>query len=172
MSRRDKTIGKAAKLQRRKRVMRHNALKAPSRRKPLATDPYEKIALLERRLNEALEQQTASSEILSVISRSAADVQPVLNAIVRTAVTLCASYDAVILLRDGEELRIAAHHGPMPLDFDRLPLARDLVAGRTVLDRVPVHVHDLTTEAEEFPRGREIGIRLNQRTVLGLPLLR
>jgi GAF domain-containing protein len=71
-------------------------------------------------LSESLEQQTASSEILSVISGSPTVVQPVLDAIVRTAVTLCASYDAVILLRDGDDLRIAAHHGPMRLDFERI----------------------------------------------------
>ena len=123
-------------------------------------------------LTESLEQQTASSEILSVISGSPTVVQPVLDAIVRTAVTLCASYDAVILLRDGDDLRIAAHHGPMRLDFERMPLGRDTVSGRTVLDGMPVHVHDLTAEAGEFPRGRDIAVRLNQRTVLGLPLLR
>ena len=123
-------------------------------------------------LSESLEQQTASSEILSVISGSPTVVQPVLDAIVRTAVTLCASYDAVILLRDGDDLRIAAHHGPMRIDFVRIPLGRDTVSGRTVLDGMPVHVHDLTAEAGEFPRGRDIAVRLNQRTVLGLPLLR
>jgi GAF domain-containing protein len=123
-------------------------------------------------LSESLEQQTASSEILSVISGSPTVVQPVLDAIVRTAVTLCASYDAVILLRDGDDLRIAAHHGPMRLDFERIQLGRDTVSGRTVLDGMPVHVHDLTAEAGEFPRGRDIAVRLNQRTVLGLPLLR
>jgi signal transduction histidine kinase len=123
-------------------------------------------------LSEALEQQTASSEILSVISGSPTVVEPVLDAIVRTAVTLCASYDAVILLRDGDDLRIAAHHGPMRLDFGRIQLGRDTVSGRTVLDGMPVHVRDLTAETEEFPRGRDIAVRLNQRTVLGLPLLR
>src|SRR5262245_11345610 len=123
-------------------------------------------------LSESLEQQTASSEILSVISGSPTVVQPVLDAIVRTAVTLCASYDAVILLRDGDDLRIAAHHGPMRLDFERIQLGRDTVSGRTVLDGMPVHVHDLTAEAGGFPRGRDIAVRLNQRTVLGLPLLR
>src|SRR5262245_47474154 len=136
---------------------------------------FDEVQARTRELSEALEQQTASSEILSVISGSPTVVQPVLDAIVRTAVTLCASYDAVILLRDGDDLRIAAHHGPMRLDrldFERIPLGRDTVSGRTVLDGMSIHVHDLTTEAGEFPRGRDIAVRLNQRTVLGLPLLR
>jgi signal transduction histidine kinase len=60
----------------------------------------------------------------------------------------------------------------MRLDFGRIQLGRDTVSGRTVLDGTPVHVHDLTAEAREFPRGRDIAVRLNQRTVLGLPLLR
>jgi two-component system, NtrC family, sensor kinase len=123
-------------------------------------------------LRESLEQQTATSEILRVISSSPTDVQPVLDTIVSTAVTLCASHDAVILLRDGEDLRIAAHHGPMMIDFKRAPIGRDWVSGRVVVDRVSVHVHDLTAEGGEFPLGREIALRLNQRTALGLPLLR
>ncbi len=123
-------------------------------------------------LSESLEQQTATSEILGVISRSPTDVQPVLDTIVRSAVTLCDSYDAVILLRDGEHLRVAAHHGPMTIDFARLPIGRDTVAGRTVVDRKPVHVHDLSDAGDEFPLGREIARRLNQRTVLSLPFLR
>jgi GAF domain-containing protein len=123
-------------------------------------------------LSEALEQQTATSDILSVISGSPTDVQPILDAIVKTAVTLCSSYDAVILLRDGDYLGIASHHGPMALDFKGAQIGRDWVAGRTVVDRVPVHVPDLTAESAEFPLGAEIAVRLEQRTVLGLPLLR
>jgi GAF domain-containing protein len=123
-------------------------------------------------LSESLEQQTATSEMLDVISNSLTDVQPVLDTIVRTAVTICDSHDAVILLKDGQQLRIAAHHGPMKIDFGGALIARDWVSGRGVLDGVPVHVHDLTAEGTEFPLGRDIALRLNQRTVLGLPLLR
>ncbi len=123
-------------------------------------------------LTESLEQQTATSEILGVISSSPTNVQPVLDTIVRTAVTLCESHDAVILLREGDHLRIAAHYGPMTIDFERALIGRDWVSGRVVMDRRPVHVHDLTAEGGDFPLGREIALRLNQRTVLGLPLSR
>ncbi len=123
-------------------------------------------------LTESLEQQTGTSEILRVISSSPTNVQPVLDTIVRTAVSLCNSYDAVILLREDKRLRMAAHHGPMALDFDQLPLGRDFVSGRTVIDGVPVHVPDFMAAGAEFPRGREVAKRLKQRTVLGLPLRR
>ncbi len=123
-------------------------------------------------LTESLEQRTATSEVLRVISNSPTNVQPVLDTIVRTAVSLCNSYDAVILLREGEQLHIAAHHGPMVLDFEWLPLGRDFVSGRTVIDGVPVHVPDFMAAGAEFPRGREVAKRLKQRTVLGLPLRR
>jgi two-component system, NtrC family, sensor kinase len=59
-------------------------------------------------LTESLEQQTATSEVLRVISSSPTNAQPVLGTIVRAAVSLCNSYDAVILLREGEHLRIGA----------------------------------------------------------------
>ncbi len=123
-------------------------------------------------LTETLEQQTGTSEILRAISSSPTNVQPVLDTIVRTAVSLCNSYDAVILLREGEYLCIASHHGPMALDFERLPLGRDFVSGRSVIDGVPVHVPDFMAAGAEFPRGREVAKRLKQRTVLSLPLKR
>ena len=91
----------------------------------------------------------------------------------RTAVTIYDSYDAVILLKDGEQLRIAAHYGPMKIDFGwGAPIGRDWIAGRVVVDGAPVHVHDLTAEGTEFPLSRDIALRLNHRTVLCLPLLR
>ena len=133
---------------------------------------FEEVQTRTAELQQSLEQQTATSEVLSVISSSPTDVRPVLETIVKTAATLCNSHDAVILLRVAEDMRIAAHHGPMALDFDRFPIGRDTVAGRSVVDRTPVHVHDLSAESENFPRGSAIAVRLNQRTVLGLPLLR
>src|SRR5262249_30901211 len=60
----------------------------------------------------------------------------------------------------------------MALDFESLPLGRDFVSGRTVIDGVPVHVPDFMAAGTEFPRGREVAKRLKQRTVLGLPLTR
>jgi GAF domain-containing protein len=125
-----------------------------------------------RELTESLEQQTATSEILGVISTLPTNVQSVLDAIVRTAVTLCESHDAVILLREGDRLRIAAHCGPISVDFEQAPLGRDWVPGRVVLDRVPLHVHDVTAERSEYPLSREFALRFNSRTVLGLPLWR
>jgi GAF domain-containing protein len=135
---------------------------------------FEEVQERTRDLTESLEQQMATSEVLSVISSSPTDVQPVLDAIVKTAVKLCNSHDAVILLKDVNDLHIVAHHGPMAVDFARIPIARDTVAGRSIVDRVPVHIHDLADETQsvEFPLGQHIAARLNQRTVLGLPLLR
>jgi GAF domain-containing protein len=123
-------------------------------------------------LAESLEQQTATSEILGVIATSPTNVQPVLDAIVRTAATLCESHDAVILLRIGDRLQIAAHYGPISVDFEQAPLGRNWVPGRVVVDRVPLHVHDVTAEGSEYPLSREFALRFNSRTVLGLPLWR
>src|SRR5215475_15124278 len=70
-----------------------------------------------RELTETLEYQTATSDVLSVISRSKFDLQPTLDAIAGTASRLCGAADVTIFLRDGGDLRSTAHHGHMSMAF-------------------------------------------------------
>ena len=121
----------------------------------------------------ALERQTATAEILNVIASSPTDVRPVLKAIVESACELCEAYDAAVLLRDGEDLRFSAHHGPIPIGLQRWPINRRWTAGRAFIDRKPVHIHDLRDEAHaEFTDGREMSLRMGHRSILSVPLLR
>ena len=74
----------------------------------------EKLESRERELAESLAQQTATSEILRVISRSPTAIQPVLDAVTESAARLCDAFDAVIFRRDDDRLRLVAHHGQFP----------------------------------------------------------
>src|SRR5215207_4237245 len=123
-------------------------------------------------LQEALEYQTATSDILEVISRSPSDVRPVLERIVEVALRLCESYDAVIFLREGEWLKVAAHQGPITIDYDKRPIGRGWLSGRAVFDGKAVHAHDLSDAVVEFPEGQEMALRMGVRTSLAVPLLR
>ena len=128
---------------------------------------------LEKRLAEALEQQKATSEILRVISRSPTNLQPVLDAIATNAALVCDAYDAVVFLREGDRLRTAAHYGPITITVQHSTLSRDSVTEVAILDRQPVHVHDvLATEPPVFPLTAEAARRGGFRTVLSVPLLR
>ncbi|RTE90972.1 GAF domain-containing protein [Bradyrhizobium sp. LVM 105] len=139
----------------------------------------ENVRLLEqlqtrtRDLSEALMYQTGSADILRVIASSPTEVGPVLKAIVESACGLCEAYDALVVLRDGDDLVIQAHHGQVPVVWSRRSISAESPTGRAIIDRRTVHVHDLLgPEGEEFPTGREYALRSSVRTVLSVPLLR
>jgi GAF domain-containing protein len=125
-----------------------------------------------RDLTEALDQQTATGEILRIISTSPTDLQPVLDAVVRNAARLCGAYDAAIWEVDGADVRVTAHFGPVPVPVGRGALDRDFVSGRTILDRRSLHIADLQAEEAEFPTGSAYAKALGFRTLLSVPLLR
>ena len=73
---------------------------------------------LEKRLAEALEQQTATGHILRVISSSPPDLQPIMRAVAESAARLCEASDALVYRVDGDALRLMASHGPMEAPED------------------------------------------------------
>ncbi|HXV49231.1 MAG TPA: GAF domain-containing protein, partial [Candidatus Binatia bacterium] len=107
-----------------------------------------------RDLTEALEQQTATSDVLKVISSSAFDIQPVFAAIVRSAAQLCEATFAVIHRFDGQLVTFEAHHGLTEPEVEaarrRFPRAidREMAVGRAILDRRIIHIHDIRVEPD------------------------
>src|SRR5262249_12385684 len=119
-------------------------------------------------LTEALEQQTATSEILRVISSSPTDVQPVFDTIATNAARLCNAVDAVVLLPDGADLVIGAHYGMIPTDAamtGRAPIGTDWVSGRAFLEARTIHVPDVSAAGADFPRGAEMARRDGDRAM-------
>ena len=134
---------------------------------------FDEVQAKTRDLTEALTYQTGSSNILKVIASSPTDVGPVLKAIVESACELCEADDALATLRDGDDLLFMAQHGSIPVMWQRMPIRRQWASGRAVLDRKPVHVHDLLAgEGEPFPVSQDLARRSNVRTVLSVPLMR
>jgi GAF domain-containing protein len=124
-------------------------------------------------LTEALVYQTGSGNILKVIASSPTDVGPVLKAIVESACDLCEAHDAIVVLKDGTELRIGSHHGPIPINLDRWPNDRSSVTGLAMADRLPVHMHDiLSDEGAKFPIAQRMSRQDGCHSLLSVPMLR
>ncbi|HET9670197.1 MAG TPA: GAF domain-containing protein [Casimicrobiaceae bacterium] len=124
---------------------------------------------------EALEQQTAISEILQVISSSPGDVQPMLHAVARRALHLCGAAQAGIFLVDGDSLRYEAGYGDMltPDEHSVHPLTRSLAIGRAALERQTIHVPDIVPLLDtEFPEARPNQRKYGFRALLAVPLTR
>jgi signal transduction histidine kinase len=135
---------------------------------------FDEVQAKTRDLSEALTYQTGSSNILSVIASSPTDVGPVLQAIAESACELCDANDAVVRLRDGDDLRLSAHNGPIPTSLDKIPIRSGTAAGSAFLGKKPVHVHDLlSSDGDQFPNAREMSrLEGGHRTILSVPLLR
>src|SRR5215471_7560429 len=121
-------------------------------------------------LSVALEHQTATADMLKVLSRSTFDLQAVLKTLVESVGQLCGAYDSAIWRPDGARLLLVAHHGP--IRAETLPLIRGTVAGRTVLDGRAFHIADLQTEDVEFPESGKNSRRWGFRSILCVPLMR
>jgi len=127
-------------------------------------------------LRHSLDLQTATADVLRVISSSPSDLRPVFDAIAENAARLCQGFDVYVQLREGNLARYVAHHGgiiasSVPVGGTR-PLTRDLVIGRAMLESRLIHLVDAQAESEEFPEGSAIARRTGYRAIIAVPLMR
>src|SRR5215472_11341953 len=102
----------------------------------------EQLESRERELAEATEHQTATAEVLGIISRSPTDVQPVLDAIVESAARVCGIDDVTLRLRQGNMLVVQAHIGPVPIFTGRETVGVDELQIRWVFEHGTLHIPD------------------------------
>jgi hypothetical protein len=131
------------------------------------------IAHARERLDEAMKQQTASSEVMRIISSS--PIQSVLDAVAENAARLCEANNAEIFRLENNLLRLVASYGDIPVNIharEGIPANRDRVIGRATCDRRTIQVDNLAAEDSEFPAGSGDAKREGHRTTLATPLLR
>ena len=178
MTRGAETADRAAKKQTRKAATPSRTPKTARRATPSAPpvdDPQEQISRLRRERDEALEQQSATSEVLKVISRSASDLSAALNTVLTTACRLCDADTGTIRFEEGDHYRLAATFGCPPEWREHLAgytSKPDLtsVFGQTIVRGRTVHIPDVLLDPDY---GRpEMQRLMNIRAALGVPLVR
>ena len=158
---------------RRQSASKPKARKAPTARLSNA-NLQEQFDQCSRERDEALEQLTATSEVLQVISQSTFNLQSVLSTLVHAAGQLCQAENVQIFLRDGEVYRLAADNGFSP-EYQQYvrehPIrpGRNTLVARTLLEGKTVHIRDSLTDPEYTFGGQKLG---GYRTMLGVPLIR
>jgi GAF domain-containing protein/CheY-like chemotaxis protein len=138
---------------------------------------FKELEARNRDLTEALAQQTATSEVLKVISRSAFDLQPVLDSLIENAARLCGADRGLIYRQDGEIYSVVASHGHSPEWLEvvmRNPIRQDRgsATGRAVLERRVVHITDILADPEYRWAADLRGREEMHRTILAVPMLR
>src|SRR6266478_7118922 len=136
---------------------------------------FKELEASNREVTEALEQQTATSEVLKVISRSAFDLQPVLETLVENATRLCGADRGFIFRLDGGVYRLAVAQGATSefvelIQGNPIPVGRATLVGRTALERRTIHIPDILQDPEYgWRESQQLG---RFRTMLGVPMLR
>ena len=123
---------------------------------------------------ESLDQQTATSEILRVISDSPGDVKPILDAVARHATRLCDTTATAIYVLDGNVMRRAAFHGGRELlGRETVPYSRGTLIGRAIVEGKAIHVEDIERAQAEYPLSWEFAQQYGrQQAMLAVPLMR
>ena len=132
-----------------------------------------------RELTESLEQQTATSEILRVISSSPTDVQPVFDTIVESAVRLCDGVFTTVFRFDGDLIHVVAHHHehhargirPFRSVYPAATQSGSVIA-RSILERTVIHVPDVENDPEVPLASRQLARAVGYRSILAVPMLR
>ncbi|HJV57076.1 MAG TPA: GAF domain-containing protein, partial [Methylomirabilota bacterium] len=139
---------------------------------------FKELEVRNRDLTETLEQQTATGEILRVISSSPTDVQPVFDAVVTNAVRLCGALHSAAVRLEGGLLHLVSHHNwsPEGLATARrlfpMPVTRDHVTAHAVREARTIHLHHMQDDPTVAASSRELAIAQGYQTLLVVPMLR